>query len=258
MIGLQNIRDLHRQYWRKGYGSISANEANYIQMGVSQYKPRRFIEIGTASGLSAGFIGLFMHENGGGELVTIDLDETFWVDRSKETGFLARDICPHDSVDFRFLRGQNSLCIEGCLSEQKFDMAFVDANHQHPWPTLDMICLLPAMVDGALIYHHDLALYKKQDPIFGIGPKYLYDQIPDALKNKTGESAGNIFFVKVPENYIDLQSMIIDSLFLPWTIRSNIAPTAIQGFCEIAEKHWSQDVVDAIQETAKKFNLDSP
>ncbi len=60
MKTIEEIYKIHDMCWRKGYSSISAKEANFLQIGIAEDKPKRFIEIGTASGLSAGFIALFM------------------------------------------------------------------------------------------------------------------------------------------------------------------------------------------------------
>ena len=254
MLPIQTIRELHKSYWKKGFGSISAKEAFFLQMGIAQHKPRRVIEIGTASGLSTGFIALFMHENNGSELTTLDLDTTFWLDRSKSTGYLAEQIYPHGNIKINYIRGKNSSCIPEHLSQGKFDMGFIDANHQHPWPTLDMICLLPAMEKACAIYHHDLSLYKNQNPIYGIGPKYLFDQVSDDMKEVTSEPEANIFFLRTPDNYADMQQAMIDSLYLPWTIRQKIDISTIQSIAKLAHTHWSQELSDVIHFTANKFN----
>lgn len=255
MLNNQEIEDIHNRHWKKGYGSISANEALFLQTGITNYKPKQFIEIGTASGLSTGFIALFMDENAGVNLTTLDLDTTFWVDRTKATGFLTEKIYQHDRVDIDFIRGEISPYINGHFPREYFDMAFIDANHQHPWPTLDMICLLPMMKPGSLIYHHDLALYKNQTPIFGIGPKYLFDQVPDEMKKVTSEPRGNIFFIRSPEDYTSMQQSLIDSLYLPWTIRNTIEESVIRSIAKIATDSWSLELSDTIISTANKFNL---
>jgi predicted O-methyltransferase YrrM len=255
MFTLQEIRNIHGKYWKKGYGSISAKEALFLQSGIARYKPKRFIEIGTASGLSTGFIALFLHANGGDELITLDLDTTFWMDKSKPTGFLAEQIYPDKDVSIEYVRGHNVLYVDQYLSDKKFDMAFIDANHQHPWPTLDMICLLPVMVKGALIYHHDLALYKKQDPTIGIGPKYLFDQFSDEFREITREPEKNIYFIRYHGAYTDLQQAMIDSLHLPWTVRNKIDPTTIQSIADLARARWSHELAEAVLATADKFNV---
>jgi predicted O-methyltransferase YrrM len=246
------ILELHSNFWKKGYGSISAKEADFIQDVIITKKPDTFLEIGTASGLSTGFISEFMARNNGKTLVTIDLDTTFWIDRSKETGFLASQIYTGKEVELVFHRGCNSSFVHDAYSDKFFDMAFIDANHQHPWPTLDMIVILPFMAKNSIIIHHDLALFKNQTPIFGIGPKYLYDQIPCSLRYVTSEPEKNIFYVMLPDKYTELEQYLINSLYLPWTIRSPIDYLFGKKLENIIRKYWGSDMLSAWKATYEK------
>jgi predicted O-methyltransferase YrrM len=258
MISYEEIKQIHQAHWKKGYGSISAKEAYFMQLGIGEHKPKRFLEVGTASGLSTGFIGLFMNENEGESILTIDYDTTFWMDRSEPTGYLAerimKDCGPDVKIDFVRSTISTHVALDR-QSQEKFDMAFIDANHQHPWPTLDMIAILPFMEPGAFIYNHDLALYKLQSPIFGIGPKYLFDQIPEHLRKVTSDVKENIFYVKTPTDYRVLEKAMMDALFLPWTLRHKIEQPILNKFISIARQYWSEELADAIQITAEKFNI---
>ena len=59
-----------------------------------------------------------------------------------------------------------------------------------------MITTLPIMAKGAQIIYHDLSIYKHQTPIYGVGPKYLFDQIPDHLITVINDNDKNIFSIK--------------------------------------------------------------
>ncbi len=255
MISAQEIQTIYKAYWKPGYGSISAQEAMFLQEGIEKHKPQIFLEIGTASGISTGFIALFLSNNKNhAELFTIDLEETFWVDRSQPTGFLAEKICPNTNTEISYIRNVDSTEVQHKFLDQKIDMAFIDANHQHPWPTLDMISILPFMNRGALIYHHDLALYKHQKPILGIGPKYLFDQIPTNLRIVTPQAKENIYYIITPDNYLELTKSLIDSLYLPWTIRRKISEMTLDKFRDLAKTYWGDDLQLVLEQTIKKFN----
>ncbi len=254
-VSLEDIQTIHKAYWKPGYGSISSQEAMFLQEGIEKHKPQNFLEIGTASGLSTGFIAIFMNKNNSNaELFTMDLDETFWADRSQLTGFLAEKICPNSNISINYVRNVDSTQIQNLFQDKKIDMAFIDANHQHPWPTLDMISILPFMKKGSLIYHHDLALYKHQTPIYGIGPKYLFDQIPDSLKVVTSQSEKNIYYVITPDNYLEFTKSLMDSLYLPWTIRIKIPEDTLKKYRDIAKRYWGDDLLIVLENTIKKFN----
>lgn len=254
IVAQSEIDLIHAQFWQKGYGSVSAEEAGFIQDSILATKPKRFLEIGTASGLSTGFIAKFMSNLGGGELVSVDLDTHFWVDRTKETGFLASEIYTGDEVTVNIFRGQDSTHLPETYHDHKFDLAFIDANHQHPWPVLDMISVLPVLTPNARVIHHDLALYQLQKPVLGIGPKYLYDQFPDQFKVVTDDPRKNIFYLSTTDNYQDFEQFLINSLYLPWTNRQPISTLTIDKFKAIINAYWSQNLLAVFEKCLQKFN----
>jgi len=254
MLTQEQITSIHRSVWQQGYGSISDLEAGFLQAMIHARKPRSFLEVGTASGLSTGFIAQFMSECGGGELVSIDLDETFWVDRSQPTGFLAGQIYRGEGVDIAFHRGQDSTFLQQAYRDRKFDAVFIDANHQHPWPTLDMLAVLPFVNAGACVAHHDLALYRRQTPVFGIGPKFLFDQVDARLRVVIADRVQNIFYIKVEGDYREFAGALLNALYIPWTIRAPIPQSRIDHFRNIIETYWDERLLGAFDQTVGKFN----
>ena len=75
MLSVDEIHEVHMSHWEKGYGSISSKEAYFVQEVVYSCRPVDFLEIGTASGISTGFIAKFMDACQGVRLVSIDLDD---------------------------------------------------------------------------------------------------------------------------------------------------------------------------------------
>ena len=254
MISQTEINSIHSQVWKKGYGSISSLEAGFIQDVILETKPERVLEVGTASGLSTGFIAKFMSCLGLGELVSVDLDTHFWFDRTKPTGFLAEEIYAGNDIKISIFRGKDSTHLPETYENNKFDLAFIDANHQHPWPVLDMISVLPVLTPGAKVIHHDLALYKLQSPVFGIGPKYLYDQVSDEFKVVTNEPKKNIFYIQTTDDYLDFEESLIQALYLPWTIRRPLSESTIDKFSAIINNYWSQNLLKAFNQCLEKFN----
>lgn len=254
MLSVDEIHEVHISHWKKGYGSISSKEAHFIQGVISSYRPGNFLEIGTASGMSTGFIAKFMDSCQGNKLVSIDLDKTFYVDRSKPTGFLAKEIYDGNSVNIELIQGKDSTYVIEAYCDQKFDVAFIDANHQHPWPTLDMIAILPALNNNAPIIHHDLALYRQQNPVCGIGPKYLYDQIPEKQRVLTDGPQKNIYYIKTGEDFRDLENYLADSLRIPWSIMNEISQDSLGRFRRIIERYWGAALLDAFDDSVIKFN----
>lgn len=255
MYTIEQIRLVHGRKWNAGLGSISAEEAFFLQEGVAEDKPANVIEIGTASGLSTGFLAMFMHACHGSRIISLDYDTTFWGDRSKETGYLAKEIYSSNRVSLDIVRGKTASCLPQVVHNIEFDLAFIDANHQHPWPTLDTICLLPFMRPGARVYHHDLSLYKNPRHRYGIGPKYLYDQIPGKRRQLIQDPKRNMYYIKTPKRFARLQSSLEDSLRIPWTLMNSIETQVMKGIIHIAYKYWNSELGCVLEETAKNYNL---
>ncbi len=88
----ETVQTLFSQHWKPGWGSVSVDEIMWIQYLISKYRPKRFLEIGMASGMSAGFIANFLDENDGRFLTSIDYDDTFFGNHSKTNGFLIPEL----------------------------------------------------------------------------------------------------------------------------------------------------------------------
>jgi len=255
MLSIDAIKEIYNKFWKPSYKSITPREAYFIQEGIIKCKPKRFLEIGTASGISTGLIATFLGLNSGNEVVTLDLRKTLWTDHTKETGFLAEEICKKDVI-ITHITEKNSAYLPEKYLDNKFDMAFIDASHQHPWPTLDMLAVLPLMKEGTFIYHHDLALFynRNQTNARGIGPKYLFDQMPQSIRFVAPFGGKNIYYIITPGNYESLSGALIDALYLPWTLNNKIPEPNFMNYIDIAKKYWDNNVVEALEITFKRYN----
>lgn len=97
-------------------------------------------------------------------------------------------------------------------------MAFIDAHHGHPWPTIDTMMALPFALPDAFLLHHDLSLYKQEQWKDGIGPKHLFDQLQEHEEHVISDPSQNIGCLRVPAGgYRLLEAALIDALMMPWT-----------------------------------------
>lgn len=247
------IARIHAEHWRVGYGSVTPDEMDYFQDLIARHRPRSFLEVGTASGLSGGLIALLLNEYGGERLVTIDHDNSFFGDRSKENGFLLPKIYPGGGVqvDFRPFTTATAMAASG----EQFDMAFVDANHQHPWPLMDTLCLYPAMRGPKVMLHHDLDLYRKQDEVIGIGPKYLYDQFPHTHRDRSTANHGNLFSVSLDFPVEEMERIARDAFALPWSLRTKLFARRLDAFRQVLRAHYSTELLEVFEDCRRKFNV---
>lgn len=238
---LFNITAAYNKKWTASLGAIDGSDALFIASILANYNVENIVEIGTASGFSCAFMVHILEKLGKkATIITIDKDTAFFADRNKLPGYLL-DEHNSDLVTVHRVTGKTSLDIEQIRNEfdvEKFDIAFIDGNHQHPWPTIDSLVLLPHMMNEAILIHHDLQLYKVQLPVLGIGSKFLYNSIHDNdLINceeyvepkdweelNTRNFANNIFGIKYSSEFKHrIIERMQDSFYLPWNLVHQIS-----------------------------------
>lgn len=251
---LSEIREICQRLTKPGYGTVAPDEVDFIQSLIRDHRPASFVEIGMASGISTGFIARFMTANGGKRLVSVDHDDTFFGDTSKPNGFLIPEIYDDNTkgVDLSLIKFKTALDIDEIGGP--FDMAFIDANHQHPWPMIDTMALYPHMTGPKLIIHHDLRLFQTQDVMFGIGPKYLLDQFPDNMRIRSTANHGNIFAVDVSMDQDRFETLCMDLVKLPWSLRTQLQPHFVEKIDAMLTKHYSKKMRDQVHRCIKLNN----
>lgn len=149
-------------------GSIGVLDAMVLRDLVHGIRPRRVIEIGTAAGTSALLLARAMRECGcvGDEepvVHTYDLHPWCYFDRSRAVGSAIDEAEPETARLIRRQVGVTSIDAGAEFAGQGVEMAFVDADHRHPAPVVDVLALLPAMAPGGWIVLHDTNLPAEAD-----------------------------------------------------------------------------------------------
>ena len=247
------IKDIHKRHWKPGYGAVEPSELAFIQTLIATHKPRNFVEIGMASGMSTGFIATFLEDAGGESLLSLDHDDTFFGDKSKPNGFLVPEIYKGSRLAVDLVKFRTALDIQEF--DRDFDMAFIDANHQHPWPALDMMALYPKMSGPRLMIHHDLRLFMTQDIMFGIGPKYLFDQFPDTHRIRSDANGGNIFAVSVDMAQERFEALLTDLLKLPWSLRTPLQPKYVDKIRAVIRQSYSDRLLAHFDRCVASYNV---
>lgn len=249
----QSLETVFTKHWRPGWGSIARDEVLFVQDLIAEHRPAHFLEIGMASGLSGGLLATIMEDNGGESFSSIDYDNTFFGDSSRENGFLIEEIYTGSKVQVN--KHPFTTSPDLAKLEKQFEMAFIDANHQHPWPMIDTLCLFPYMTGEKIVIHHDLKLYKNQDVVYGIGPKYLYDQFHTSQRIDSDANQGNIYALRLDGVDIDYMiSAAINAFSMPWTLRHPLSPEIIETVEAILRSQYSSQLADVFTKCAGKFN----
>jgi predicted O-methyltransferase YrrM len=173
-------------------GGIGSRDYFFLTALVSILAPRRVIEIGTLTGFSAAIIAAAIHrQHGGGErisLETIDTHTHCSIDLTRPIGFEIPELIPDLASTVRVHTGHGSDFVRELAASEDFGLAFIDADHRHPWPLLDVLRLAPYVQGGGWILLHDIQLgtYGRERRAAGqslengtpYGAEWLFDRWP--------------------------------------------------------------------------------
>ena len=213
---------------RKYYpGAIAPADNLFLTAVVSILAPRRVVEIGTLAGFSAGSIAAALahqHGNDGGTWVdTIDVRPQCAADPSRPTGFEIAELFPEFASMIRLHIPADSSFVSKLAARDEFTLAFIDADHRHPMPLLDVLRLTPYMRGQSWIVLHDIELGSmtrqaveagqklERRPIFGA--EWLFARWP--FRKISG---GNIGAVQLPADKSALVGFALQLMSKPFEI----------------------------------------
>ena len=246
------IEAIFEKYHKPNWGSVSVSETMFISDLIDRYKPKSFVELGMASGMSCALIAKAMDDAGiDGVVHTIDHDDTFFGDNSKPNGFLIDTIYDGRRIKIHKHKFKRSIDLDD-LDVGPFEMAFIDAAHPHPWPLIDTLFVRPHMTGSKIVIHHDLELFTKQRVVLGIGPKYVWDQFPESARKRGEDNAANIFQVSLDIDDATFERIFCDGILLPWT--SKLGPKVVHRVRKVLERTVSNHAVEIFNESLIRFN----
>lgn len=167
----------NRPNWLKG--AITKNECLFINAILHLKKAKNVLEIGVASGYSSAIILKTIQEINQSdslyELTSLDNTKHCYFDNTKRTGIYLYKTLPHLVKHFN-LKHFSTASIDSKLINKKFDVCFIDANHKHPYPALDLLFTIDYMNDDAVYILHDINLAKNNSNFKDSnGPLFLFD-----------------------------------------------------------------------------------
>jgi predicted O-methyltransferase YrrM len=143
-------------------GTINVGDCLFLTAFVSILAPYRAIEIGTLGGFSAAVIAAAIrrqHPDEKGVLVeSVDRNTHSLLEPDKPVGFLLGDMFPAFAEAVRIHTPAESGIVGEFAGRDEIEFAFIDADHQHPRPLLDLVRLGPFLRAGAWVVFHDIRL----------------------------------------------------------------------------------------------------
>jgi predicted O-methyltransferase YrrM len=173
-------------------GGIGSRDYFFLTALISILAPRRVIEIGTLTGFSTAIIAAAINRQHGNDLeVTVDTIDSHThcsIDETRRIGFEIPELIPALASTVRVHTGRESDLVRELAAPDEFGLAFIDADHRHPWPLLDVLRLAPYVKKGGWILLHDIQLgtYGKAERDAGnkieggtpYGAEWLFDRWP--------------------------------------------------------------------------------
>ena len=218
--------------WVKGY--VNYRDAQFLWDLVEAVRPDTIAEIGTASGVSTGLLAAASDYFGGttrprGMVHSFDIADRCYFDQTRPVGSAALEALPQlrDLIELNPCRTAIDAARRFGVGE--IDLAFIDGDHRHPTPTLDLLALLYALRPGAWVVLHDIELTEvakvsrangKLDWDVVTGAESLFHRWPfqKTQPQHPDAWANNIGAIKLPMNPGDAVSFLLEHLKEAWEI----------------------------------------
>jgi len=187
-------------------GIVSHFDARYLFGRALESRTNVIVEIGTASGVSTAFLchALDVASRAGAiggdfEVRSHDLQPRFYGDESKQVGDATREMLPAELMrHITFRAPATSLTVADEFTPDSISFMFVDANHAHPWPTLDLLATLDSLLPGAEVVLHDINLPVRESEAAGWGAKHVFDGLDLEKRVDPTDPIPNIGSVWIP------------------------------------------------------------
>jgi hypothetical protein len=202
--------------WATGY--IAMPDAAFLFDLVATAAPETIVEIGVASGVSTVFLLRTIERLGlATNLCSFDSLPFFYADRSKRVGQFVYDVFGEKPPNLRLFAEVPALEAAARLNAAGIHAAslgFIDANHDHPWPCLDLLSVLPALQPGAWVALHDINLPAINPAFPSFGPHYLFYDWPGPSRvHRSSDTLPNIGAIRLfddPRETIDAVLSILE------------------------------------------------
>lgn len=228
-------------------GSISFSDAKFLCDLLHRERPSVVLEIGTASGFSAATICQCLDYaaralKGDSEyrVISYDLLEHFYADPSKKVGEAAREML--DAALIKHVEFRNPRTAADAVRDfapDSLSFCFIDANHRHPWPALDLLAVTEIIRPGGIVVLHDINMpslpWAAANPaLVTRGVESLFNDL--ALEKEVAmDSLGipNIGSVRIPHDKHRLRRQLVDIIHgHPWELEvaaDYLARLSVQG-----------------------------
>ncbi|MDR1688875.1 MAG: class I SAM-dependent methyltransferase [Clostridiales bacterium] len=243
--------------YSKLHAKMKSIQEKFINGLIRHYKPKNLIEIGVARGGTTVNLLNAISDIHDSFLVSIDKLNRYydngWVSIGSDVETAFQNV-PFDK--WKLITGSDPSNVLDVLS-LRYDFAVIDTEHRHPVETLNFLCLLPFLNDGAIVVLHDVALHLRVNRVDCYATRVLMSSVvaPKLTHRYENEIQNIVAFQVVTDTrkYID---NVFDSLFLRWSWQPADVDD-IEAVRNLLKKYYSNDqMVKFEQAYEQNFLLD--
>lgn len=230
-------------------------ERKFLNGIIRLTKPKKILEVGVAAGGSSSIILNAVKDMDNSILYSIDYNEKFYRDKSKDSGFIVKEKFPHLLKNRKLYTGGVSAKFMDEVGGN-IDLCLLDTMHSNPGEFLDFLMILPYMKKNAIIIMHDIFVASTNLILFSAirGEKILFKDKNQIFKNY------GIGAIILDDNIMDFVFDYFFLLKLNWNYM--ISDEDIEYIIKLFQKHYDKDTVEffikIVNENKKEFYISKP
>ncbi len=217
--------------WVSGY--VNSRDALLLWDVLEAVRPECVVEIGTASGMSTSALvagALHFARPGTSPIVhSFDIAPRCYFDETRLVGAAVAEVTPDLVGHVHLYPGMTAVDAANNFRVREVDFVFIDGDHRHPAPTMDLLALLYALKPGAWVVLHDIELpaicemfpERERDWDVVCGAEILFKRWPFEKLQPTypDPTMNNIGAVRMPEDpgrVGEVAAFLLELLNEPW------------------------------------------
>ncbi len=202
--------------WAAGF--VSGADAAFLLHMVAAHAPRTVVELGVASGASSAALLHALDQLPPDEprrLYSCDVRPTCYFNEAYKTGEACLAMYPEPRARWQREFSTDARALAQVLPAASVDLTFIDANHSHPWPLLDLLHATRYATPGSWVVLHDIDLPLQHPEHQVYGPRWLFQAWPFNKVKGLGPWT-SIGAVQLPDDLSRLAPLALTLLDRPW------------------------------------------
>lgn len=220
---------------------MTGKELAFLCGLLKQCRPEKIVEIGVAAGGTTAVILNCISMLGlNSQLISLDLSENYYRDRSKQTGYIGEEYKKISDKKFQHTLYTGKYAVEYLETVgNNIDFLILDTVHSLPGELLDFLAYYPYLKMGSTVVLHDIALNHYSTNLEGFATKLLLDTVvaEKSFDIDSEKDSINIGAFKIIEDTGKYISDVFSALTITW--KYSPEDTEVSLYRMAYEKYYS-------------------